>query len=192
MTTASEGPHYASESRLAPLAYMKSGLALDDPFQYHRKSRFPGNEDGKLLEYGIRIHHLLASYELYKELTEDECKEFRFLAEEIPKRVLRLPIATGRSGKDNFCREWQVEGKSPYPWKYPTTAERRKYETEGLGYQTYVSLAPDNYFYKNPEGDFYGHFKVEGESVARAIGADEHNYIRSYMYPPNKYMSERS
>ncbi|KZV88688.1 hypothetical protein EXIGLDRAFT_172053 [Exidia glandulosa HHB12029] len=172
------------ELELPTLAYLD--LSRGDLFSNVRHRRFPGNEDGKLLDYGIRFHLLLATLQEYEELTKFETQEFQDLSDAIRERASRLPPGGTLAGRDNFGREYVVVGR--FVWTYSMIIEKREY-SDGIGEEIWFSLLRDNYFYFKPDGGFYGHYVLKDGSV-KAIKLSR-NQIKRYSYPPDTYMSQK-
>ncbi|KZV97512.1 hypothetical protein EXIGLDRAFT_361476 [Exidia glandulosa HHB12029] len=174
---------------LPSLSYLQVDLAgSSDAFSRVRHQRFSGNEDGKLLDHGIRFHLLLATLQEYEELTKVETQEFQDLSDAIRERANRLPLASGGAlaGRDNFGREYVVVGR--YVWTYSMVIEKREY-SDGIGEEIWFSLLRDNYFYFKPDGGLYGHYVLKDGSL-KAIKLSR-NQIKRYSYPPDTYMSQK-
>ncbi|KZV88687.1 hypothetical protein EXIGLDRAFT_722465 [Exidia glandulosa HHB12029] len=161
-----------------------------DPFISWKNITFAGNEDGLLLPYGIRFHQLLAILCEVRSLTDLQALQFRQLSQEIRRRTLLLPEAEGQ-GRDN------LDGGRPYTitrghkWKYGLAIERREYE-DGLGVQVWFSIRPQNYFYMNPEGDYYCHYEAITAGGIKDRGINfAANVVKRYEYPPDSYTRDR-
>ncbi|KZV97511.1 hypothetical protein EXIGLDRAFT_730443 [Exidia glandulosa HHB12029] len=185
----SSPPPSKEDLRVTPrLAYMDPSWG--DSFSYFRSERFrcPGNEDGKLVDIGLRFHELLATLQEARSLTDDEHQEFHSLLTELHDRASRLPTHEGR-GCDNYRRAYTIAGR--HKWTSGLVLEYRVYD-RGVGIQIWFSICSNNFFYHNPEGDYYGHYEVLTEGGARATRGIKiaPHIIRRYEYPPDAFTCE--
>ncbi|KZV97507.1 hypothetical protein EXIGLDRAFT_747023 [Exidia glandulosa HHB12029] len=160
-----------------------------DPFHYAKTETFAGNEDSQLLSHCLRLHELLATLQEHDILTKDEHAAFVEAWNQIRNRSGRLPPPTRAiTGQDNSGRPYTVVGKANWRRKRSCYVECREYD-DGLGMEINFGLLEKNYFYRHPEGDFYGSYTLKGgDHKSIKLSALE---VKRYHYPPDIPSRER-